>query len=1043
MVDPRLPISFRLFLLSLLWAGIPRVRAGLRNVSIDDSDPRIVYSPGWVETETSDGQSYGGYYHSSSRSDAFAEFTFTGVGIYYMSPLWPYPVGARLILDDNPSQSAVVDLQDDSTRLISDDDGRGPEIVPTHAIWGVGGLENIKHTLRIEHLNNGEHLVLDCLIYTTEESDSLPTSSASFSLPLTDQSQSSAYPFILVPRSQESDSDSDSNSNTPIIVGAVIGVVLALIGIVIGILLVRYRKRLIARYGKFIGVADEEQLGAHPSSNMAQAPPASPPAKSAYTSGAVLAQSEYSETNGTTTTLATTAAESKPKYGFGRLSIGYLDRKNLQSLPPVPPLPKNVSLLSRKFSTLGPKRQPPPSVNTSDAALKKNNSVKSATSSFFPAPLAEPTPETTPLPGRNEKKNGVEESEGGAIPQEDLDHDLFPKNYSMAQRKLNQHSPSPSSASDTPVSSSPEILGPHVFPRRSTAKSVKSLFAIAEHPSPGLVGDGFLKQTQGSASASASAPHIRKKSVGRLRAEREKQWRKRKLPAIPLSPQGPREQPRRSSRPSFSLSPYIRSPTTERASSESPVSPKSTNTQNTVTQNTAARQFRPLPPSPASPNVSTPTTNPIVTVTSHRNDQLQTNLPPSYSESVASASIKTNAGTVMVNNPSTQSLLPSPPPSGDSHTRPGSMHSIETAHTSDDGLSVYHDSATAGIIADLMRNPRGSIISQPQVERVIFAGFPSASRGSPSTTSQGQLAVARPPPALLIANPSDIATQAQRSTGSKSRHVKQNPSTSSEPSDMGRGATSFQDPTSESRPTHVKQKSAPSVSSESSEQSSFHLQQPPPRLPHSKTAPANIPLRRVKETMADFRMPPGSVPVTPSEQSWYVKSNPPSIMVAKAEKVQTAEGLLMQVSGSDTKAESSTPMSPLSAKRLESSFSTTLPLSLHSSRIQRGARRKPPPALAFKSASEVDQKGTSQTDELPSPNDPSSFPLPPDSPAHTPTPSETPPRPSTPLSPRTAVSSRRRGKVWDEHGRKLPRSQTHSAIPSPLANTFPLNENPS
>ncbi|KAK7034499.1 hypothetical protein VNI00_012346 [Paramarasmius palmivorus] len=998
-MDYVLSLSCRLFFLSLFLSGAPQVLGRLHNVSVDHCDERINYSRGWTESGTSNTKLfYGGHYHFTNVSGAFAELKFTGVGIYYQSPLWPFLASARLTLDGSLLQQA--DLQNHTdTRSINDEDDI--ETLTTSIAWGVGGLANGTHTLRLEHGGKGGFLLLDGFIYTTAEPDYPPN----------DQPHSPASPSTAIYNAEKSptstSSDGGSNS-TPIVIGAVIGVVLGMAGIVIGALLVRYRKPLISRYGRFIGMSDEHSLPRYfPPSSSPPAPP-SPAAKSGCSSESVATThaDRGTQFNPTTTTLAASSDISKPKYGLRTLSIDYWRRK---SLPPVPPLPNtfpgSTTSLRKKLSRMGSSRQnagPPPPVDTSATGLKKNTSVKSATSSFFPAEAA---PGSVYIPSDNERTKsptiGVSESS-----RDYPDHvqDLLPRNYSMTSmrttnRKQSHSSVSPSTSSDTPVSSSPEILGKeYTFPRRETIKSAKSLFAIVEDPNPEQAGDGSaLRLAQRSASASATA--VRRKSFGRLRVEKEK-WRRRKLPAIPLSPQGPRAQSVRSSRPSFSLSAYTRSPTAEGNNSEPSLSPSSANSHST------ARQSRPLPPSPASPPVS--------------NGQWQgpetPNGLPSYAQSVASK--KTVAEV---------SVLPSPPSTVSlSYPRPESTHSIETLPGSDDGLSLDHESTSADVTPHKLEYPRGSIISQPQAERVIFFARDLRS-ASPS-------AVSYPLPALLITEPTAHSPMSSFSSASSSRPEKDSLSVSSEPTPRpNRDAKSRSIVSENARRRHVKQKSDASVtfSTESDSHVPPFSLRLPPRFVHSKTADS-IPLRRVKETIeSDFRIPPRSVPATPSEHSWYAKSNPPSFMTAKHEKLQVAEGTLMQLTGTDA-----SKTERVSAASIPPSLPVTQPLSI--SHTAKGIRRKPPPALFVSSAGSGSNEESQAAQVSKNMEASSSFPLPPPSPTpHTPVP-DVPPTVQS-LSPRP--SARRRGKVWDEQGRKAQRGSSLS--PSPLAKTFLLNQDPS
>lgn len=85
--------------------------AMLDNITIDDTDRRIVYEGTWndrsIYNSTLD---FGGSHSLSEDSSAAAVFTFTGVAVYYLAPLWPYEVDTEVTLDNGPS--AIIDLTD-------------------------------------------------------------------------------------------------------------------------------------------------------------------------------------------------------------------------------------------------------------------------------------------------------------------------------------------------------------------------------------------------------------------------------------------------------------------------------------------------------------------------------------------------------------------------------------------------------------------------------------------------------------------------------------------------------------------------------------------------------------------------------------------------------------------------------------------------------------------------------------------------------------------------------------------------------------------
>ena len=72
--------SESLVLVLILPSTVVSVFGQLRNVTVDDSDSSIVYSPAgaWSVSNTSNPLDYGGFHHLSDLPTAQAEFVFTG-----------------------------------------------------------------------------------------------------------------------------------------------------------------------------------------------------------------------------------------------------------------------------------------------------------------------------------------------------------------------------------------------------------------------------------------------------------------------------------------------------------------------------------------------------------------------------------------------------------------------------------------------------------------------------------------------------------------------------------------------------------------------------------------------------------------------------------------------------------------------------------------------------------------------------------------------------------------------------------------------------
>ncbi|KAG2127925.1 uncharacterized protein EDB93DRAFT_181398 [Suillus bovinus] len=145
------------FLGPLLFAP---VLAKYRNVTVDNTDPSIQYVGDWNQCSLNIGASYDGTRNCTGQQDATATFTFTGVAIYYISPL----IGNRttvLTLDSGPSV------------LVNLTQAQGQN--PNWAIrWGASGLDNGPHTLVNYGSSNTTSSAVgevDAFIYTVVEQD--------------------------------------------------------------------------------------------------------------------------------------------------------------------------------------------------------------------------------------------------------------------------------------------------------------------------------------------------------------------------------------------------------------------------------------------------------------------------------------------------------------------------------------------------------------------------------------------------------------------------------------------------------------------------------------------------------------------------------------------------------------------------------------------------------------------------------------------------------------------------------------------------------
>jgi len=148
----------------------------MRNITIDDTDPSIVYSGTWDSTsDTQNPLAYDGAHHVSFGANATATWHFTGVAFYYIAPMWAYPVNT-LIKIDNGNVTHNVDL--DNHSLPQTKSGL-QESIGWSVLWGSGELENTLHTIVASRPPGGpQYVVVDAFMYTVLDPDGLPISPA-------------------------------------------------------------------------------------------------------------------------------------------------------------------------------------------------------------------------------------------------------------------------------------------------------------------------------------------------------------------------------------------------------------------------------------------------------------------------------------------------------------------------------------------------------------------------------------------------------------------------------------------------------------------------------------------------------------------------------------------------------------------------------------------------------------------------------------------------------------------------------------------------
>jgi len=156
----------------------------MRNITIDDTDPSITYQGAWAPDSANVSPLYnGGTLASSTDPNAYATFVFTGVAVYYLSPLWTNTVSVDISIDSEDSVSVNLTSPPGSPETSS------------QPMWEASGLINGTHQVVISMSEGSTATIVDGFIVTVPES-------------------------------------SNTNGPTPVIVGVVIGV-----SLVIGILI--------------------------------------------------------------------------------------------------------------------------------------------------------------------------------------------------------------------------------------------------------------------------------------------------------------------------------------------------------------------------------------------------------------------------------------------------------------------------------------------------------------------------------------------------------------------------------------------------------------------------------------------------------------------------------------------------------------------------------------------------------------------------------------------------------------------------------------
>lgn len=153
----------------------------LKNVTLEDTDESISWEGVWTRISPGFGNPEDGHntYMSTRSRESYAEFKFTGVAVYFVSPRWPYPATTRLTLDPSSPDAVplVLNLEDTDTKTTEEEFGR--RLVLASAT----GLANVEHVVRVDvgedvdGDEDSELAIFDGFIYTAVEEGEVPASS--------------------------------------------------------------------------------------------------------------------------------------------------------------------------------------------------------------------------------------------------------------------------------------------------------------------------------------------------------------------------------------------------------------------------------------------------------------------------------------------------------------------------------------------------------------------------------------------------------------------------------------------------------------------------------------------------------------------------------------------------------------------------------------------------------------------------------------------------------------------------------------------------
>ncbi|KAJ3526766.1 hypothetical protein NMY22_g10038 [Coprinellus aureogranulatus] len=168
-------MTFTTLFIQLALLVLPLVaKAEPHNVTVDDWDPSVTWAGSWSQTLPGFGRPYNGTYKTAKGDpNAYAEFKFKGVAVYFVSARWPYTVSTQLTLDPQSpdAKPLLLKLEDYNTTTIHRDFGLAKVLA------SATNLEYKEHTVRVDVGPNETYSVFDAFIYTTLDASDVTATS--------------------------------------------------------------------------------------------------------------------------------------------------------------------------------------------------------------------------------------------------------------------------------------------------------------------------------------------------------------------------------------------------------------------------------------------------------------------------------------------------------------------------------------------------------------------------------------------------------------------------------------------------------------------------------------------------------------------------------------------------------------------------------------------------------------------------------------------------------------------------------------------------